>query len=380
MSERLWPVWEDELKHRALDHPDPFGPYHGISSRVTKAGIRVIELDVWADPAKRDPDGTATTFLERERLRMPDKNRFRREYLRDWEAGDGEGYFPEWQKGIALCGERNPYTIRIPVPQRQPGRPRPLVLRGWDFGRRAPVVTWLQKHPSQRRIFVLRTLAPQLAKIQMPIRNLRDLTRYLSGQAPLSVLNGEDRAIAREWLAWYEGEEEAALYPHPWFLPETCDFMDYGGSESSFSSDFVETRDEAQSRYEVLAERGIHCMKIGAHKDRDTVMRELLEVKPDGWGGIIIDPEANKLLINALSGGLVAAKPTEKEPQPEGHHKDGRFDNVYEALTYAIVGVLGPAQHEAETPQRVLRDRQVVLEAPASEGFGLMETRGDRWA
>jgi hypothetical protein len=41
-----------------------------------------------------------------------------------------------------------------------------------------------------------------------------------------------------------------------------------------------------------------------------------------------------------LSGGLVYKKATVMRPKPEEPKKDGRFDDVNDALTYAVAGVV----------------------------------------
>lgn len=337
--------------------------------KVRKVGnVRVIELDLEADPAKRDPDGTATTFLNEMRGMYRDENKLRREFLRDHSAGGGDVFFPEF----ILNGGRARYCVQIPKAMTTHEARRPKVMRGWDFGVRHPICIFAQKDPNRRRIMVLRTVAPGYC----PIHNMRDLVRYISGEAPLSILNGEDRIYARNALTRLE---KISRYPLPWFGPGEVDFTDYGGAEMLNQNDFVERADLPRSRREVLEEAGIFPQQIFAAKSRDTIARELLGIQEDGWPGLVIDPDpSNEELLNALGGGLSWARESSTGELSDTYAKDGTNDHVYEALFYAVVGVM-PVQHFAQKEAPVvIQDRRPKVQT-GGDGLGFVEGRVDLW-
>lgn len=363
MIDTLVELWEDEPRD-----PEwlPGAVIPGYKSRVNKRDIRVIEIDIEADPEKRDPE-----FVRRLQKLMP-QSQFRREIRRDWTAGDGDMYFPEFIQN----GGRRRYVV--PLTALLKDEP---IRRGWDFGIRAPACVWFQFDRKRRRVLIFRSLTPTY----MPMHDMRDLVLYLSGQIPREALDPEMRPFALAYLNVLENTP--GMPATPWFKqsgPTPMEFRDYGGAEAWRTDDLVQGKNVARSRAEVLAEAGVNLEQVGAAGDRDTVMRDLLAIREDGWPGLLMDgvlvpgelpvSPQNELLLKALAGGLVWATPTDKDPNPEGYRKDGIHDNVYEALSYGTVGVV-PVQREPRALAGVIyRDRRPDA---AEEGF--YENRGDRW-
>lgn len=309
----------------------------GYSTRVTRRGVRVLSLDVEADPAKRDP-----AWLAAQRATYPTETAFRRELRRDWTAGEGDVFFPEWFEN----GGRERYVQPIPYLLTGP------IYRGWDFGRRAPACVWFQYDRKNKRLLVLRSVTPSY----MGIHHFRDLVLYLSGQLPFSALE----IPAQNWVA--KIEEDPTQPKTPWFqgtVSRPLQFVDYGGYEARQDSDMVREESAALSRKAVLAEAGIYLSEMWAATNRDTLMRKLMGVRPDGWPGVLIDP-ANPCLIQGLGGGLVFKKPTAEDPMPIVYMKDGIHDNVYEALLYGVVGVVDLVEHKSPLPMVTFPDRRRV--------------------
>jgi hypothetical protein len=339
---------------------EPGAKIQGYKTRFTPRGIRVVEIDIEADPEKRDP-----SFVAGLRKLFPNDNDFRREIRRDWSAGAGDVYFPEFiYNGGSKVYVHQASAIR-----------KGVIYRSYDFGIRAPAAVWFQYSPEQKRVWVLRSLTPSF----MPAHDFRDLVLYLSGQLPIERLMLPDRVYAWSWLQRIEHDPD--MPAAPWFKPSGAvplQFADFAGHEAWYTSDLVEGGKEvARSRAEVFEEGGIYLQQVGAARDRDTVMRKLLAIRDDGWPGILLDP-SNKLLISALGGGLVWKAPTLLEPQPDTYAKDGVHDNVYEALSYGTVGVV-PLQDAMQGQQTPLyRDRQLVTE-PEDGGFGFNESKRSRF-
>jgi hypothetical protein len=339
--------------------PDALIP--GYHTRFARNGaFRVVELDIEADPAKRDPE-----FVDSLRRLFPSDNDFRREIRRDWSAGAGDMYFPEY----VYNGGHKKYVH--PVSAIKKG----TIYRAFDFGIRAPAAVWFQYSAAQKRVWVLRSLTPSF----MPAHDFRDLVLYLSGQLPIERLMQPDRVYAWSWLQKIEADPSQPKAP--WFQPTGAtplQFADFAGHEAWYTSDLVQGgKDAARSRAEVFEEGGIYLEQVGAARDRDTVMRKLLSIREDGWPGILIDP-SNKLLITALGGGLVWKGPTPTEPQPDTYAKDGVHDNVYEALSYGLVGVVPIQDALAAQAGPVWRDRQLIQQAE-SAGLGFNEASRSRF-
>lgn len=345
MTEQLVDVfeWGEEF--------DPTFPIPGYRERLTERGIRVIELDVQADPVKRSFDNGAA-FLRKARAKMTSESKFRRELLRDWSAGEGDIFFPEFMGN----GGRQRYVVPIPHLLDAP------IYRGWDFGHRAPACIWFQVDPKRRRVYVLRSLTPTF----MGIHSFRDLVLYASGQAPLESL---DR-FGQAWVAALAADPTQP--PLPWFVSPANKphaFVDYGGWEAVQGSDMVKEETASKTRKEVLAESGIFLQTIPAATERITLLRKLLSVQSDGWPGIMFDP-SNTLLIDGMAGGIVFKPPTPEDPLPDTYKKDGVHDNPLEALGYGIVGVVPLNEEKPPTlVQRWDENRRLVTEDDSASMF-----------
>ena len=284
----------------------------GYRARTTARGYRLVELDAWADPARDE------AWLARAKKMAASDADFQREVMRNWNVTSGTAVYPEFAH---VGRERYLYE------------PRELlagpVIRGWDFGWRAPVCTWLQYAPKSDRVYVLREFSPK----GISAHHFRDVSRYLSGQIPHDELDG----VGREWadmLADLPGVPKP-----PWFRPETA-FVDLSGPEvNSVQSISAKDPEEATLR-SVWAAGGIEfSIQAGPVKARTVVLRRLLALRRDGWPGILVAPCCIDVLA-MLDGGLTFRKATRLNPMPDGPRKDGRHDNTHDALTYALVGMV----------------------------------------
>jgi hypothetical protein len=291
----------------------------GYSSRVTKRGIRVVELDAWADPA-RD-----SKWLNKARAESASEQDFQREVMRNWNISSGDGYYPEFTE---LGRER--YVMEFPELLDLP------VVRGWDFGVRGPVVVWMQYSAESDRVFVLREWAPR----GIAAHHFRDVSRWLSGQMEIGSLEPTSRD-------WADLLLELPGPTPPWF-PEGVTFYDYAGTEIE-PRQSIAARDPREATLRgVWAAGGIEfATHTGGVKTRRDVLRRLLYPRPDGYPGILISPSCTEVLAT-LDGGLVFKKATALNPKPTDPKKDGRFDNVNDAVTYAIVGVVPATEPDTD--------------------------------
>jgi hypothetical protein len=131
----------------------------------------------------------------------------------------------------------------------------------------------------------------------------------------------------------------------------------------------------AKTRADVLAEEGVYLTQVSAHRERVTLMRRLLEIRPeDGLPRTIIDP-SNELLISAFAGGLSFKKPTPDDPLPTSYQKDGVHDHAWEALGYGLVGVV-PLNRVKPGPVQVSYPDRLRVEEEATTSWGFHEARG----
>lgn len=287
----------------------------GLAARTTSRGIRVIELDAWADPA-RGPE-----WMAQAKRRSASVADFEREVNRNWSITSGATFYPEF-------GEigREHYLYE---PTELLAGP---VIRGWDFGWRAPVCVWLQYSLASDRVYVLREFAPK----GISAHHFRDVSRYVSGQLTYDMLE----APAREWVDMLAGLP--GMPKVPWFAPGTT-FVDLSGPEvNAVQSISAKDPEEATLRH-VWAAGGIEfSIQSGPVKARTTVLRRLLHRRRDGRPGILISPACVDVLA-MLDGGLTFKKATRVNPMPNEPKKDGRHDNTHDSLTYALVGIV-PAE------------------------------------
>jgi hypothetical protein len=294
----------------------------GFKARTTQRGYRLIELDAWADPAR------GSEWMAAARKRSASIADFEREVNRNWAITSGSTFFPEF-------GEvgREQYLYEPQELLRGP------VIRGWDFGWRAPVCVWLQYALKSDRVYVLREFAPR----GISAHHFRDVSRYLSGQLTPDMLDGP----AMEWIEMLRGLP--GVPKPPWF-PPGIPFVDLSGPEVN-ATQSISARDphEATLR-QVWAAGGIEfAIQSGPVKARATVLRRLLSVRRDGRPGILVSPVCLDVLA-MLDGGLTFRRATVANPKPEEPKKDGRHDNAFDALTYALVGIVPPEGVPGVTP------------------------------
>jgi hypothetical protein len=284
----------------------------GYRSRVTARGYRVVELDAVADPT-RD-----TAWLEEARRRSPSEADFQREVMRNWNITSGDAYYPEF----ATIG-RPSYEWEPPSLIRGP------VYRGWDFGWRAPVCVWFQYAPKSDRAFVLREFTPR----GISAHHFLAVCRHFSGTLAYEELE----AVPREWV---DMTRETTGMPKPPWFPYGTRFEDLAGPEVNMVQS-IAARDPREANLRgVWSQGGIELgIQAGPVKARADVLRRLLYPRDDGWPGILISPSCSGVLA-MLDGGLAYRRPTPLNPKPEEPRKDGFYDNIHDALTYGLVGVV----------------------------------------
>lgn len=284
----------------------------GFKARTTARGYRVLELDAWADPTRDD------AWLARVRRGAARVADFEREVMRNWHITSGATYYPEFSE---IGREKFLFepTGLLSGP----------VIRGWDFGWRAPACVWLQYSRKSDRVYVLREFAPH----GIGAHHFRDVCRYLSGQIGREGL--DEPAV--EWVQMLEGLP--GIPTPPWFLPGT-QFVDLSGPEVN-SVQSISAKDPAEATIrQVWSAGGIEFdIQNGRVKARTTVLRRLLYLRPDGRPGILLSPACVDTLA-MLDGGLTFRKATRLNPAPEEPKKDGQHDNLNDALTYALVGIV----------------------------------------
>lgn len=284
----------------------------GLRARTTGRGHRVIELDYFADPARDE------AWFEEARRRSTSPAEFQRNVCRNWNIAGGASVYAEFAE---IGRERYVYEPKSLL--------RHPVIRGWDFGIRAPVCVWMQYAPKSDRIYVLREFAPR----GIAAHHFRDVCRYLSGQ----LLREELDADALEWAVMLDGLPGAPRTP--WFKRGTS-FVDLSGPEVSMRQS-ISARDPREATLQqVWAAGGIEfSVQAGPVRARLDVLRRLLYLRADGQPGILISPHCSGVLA-MLDGGLVWKRATPLRPDAEEPKKDGTHDNINDALTYALVGVV----------------------------------------
>jgi hypothetical protein len=170
---------------------------------------------------------------------------------------------------------------------------------------------------------------------------------YLSGQMEYADLS----EYARRWVARIN---ESGTYPKtPWYKPGVGrHWIDFAGHEASKVTASVAGEDALRQDGKILEERGIYLtapwVKVEARAD---MLHSLLlprEDDPD-LPHIFFDP-ACVVLIQGVQGGIVYAKPTEKNPSPEEPLKDGHFEHLHDAMGYALVNHV-PIVRSKEPPR-----------------------------
>jgi hypothetical protein len=271
-------------------------------------------------------------------------------------------FYPEFMERPTRYIRRSPGLIE--------GQP---VIRGWDFGYRRPACIWLQYSPTSGRVWVLRELLGQ----NIDTHSFRDLVLYLSGERSMEYLL--KRPVAVEWVNALRSNPR--LPPPPWF--ETAggaiQYIDYAGPEALQRRAAVEGEDSARVDAEILGEEGI---RLGVYhvsvKAREQIVRRLLQLRPDGHPGLLVDPSCKDLALG-LGGRIVFKKPTKDDPLPDGPAKDGYFEHLHDALGYALTNIV-PATEEKPPEEPAMRweGRQKVA-MPAGDGIICNEVLVERW-
>jgi hypothetical protein len=297
----------------------------GYKSRTTARGYRVVELDAWADPTRGEE------WLAEARRRSPSEADYQREVLRSWETVQGDAYYAE----AAKVG-RERYVFELPKLLAQP------VIRGWDFGLRHPVCIAMQYAPESDRVFVLREWHPKTDRGAQGIaaHHFRDVCRWLSGEIPYDLLLDQ---TSRDWADLHIELAGSGAGPKvPWF-PRGVEFNDFSGHEANTPQSISAKDPRDATLADVWRSGGIDLStQYGKVKARCDVLRRLLFPRADGWPGIVVSKWCPGVLA-MLMGGLVFKRHTPLRPRPEDPKKDGYYDDINDALTYAIVAVVPPS-------------------------------------
>lgn len=331
-----------------LDTSRPGLIAEGYHRRFTSNGFKVIELDVEADPAKRDPE-----WLAREQRRIKNPKAFRQEYKRDWTVGTGDDFYPEFSayypEVIAEDGLRERPGVVYSFPRVVRGLP---IDRGWDFGYRHPAVIWTQYSPEAHRLYVLREVMPA----DIDIGPFADLVLYLSGQLRREELHGP--RLLRELLRIEQAAEEGKLPKPPWFTStptSPLSFRDFSGPEALQVTGTNPTEVKERTDADILAGKGIHLnWLVVSVSAREGIVRDLLRPRDDGYSGMLIDPFCS-ITIAGFGGGLVYKEPTKENPEPSEPRKDGVYEHLHDALGYVATQVVPKVRPVVKKPgSRVL--------------------------
>jgi hypothetical protein len=350
----------------------------GLSVRQSPSGFCVVELDFTADPDKRDPSWIARI---RATSGMTEAD-IQREYFRNWKipAGDEQPYYPEF-KGR---GGRRFYVHRLKkliATHEVAGRPMSVVYRGWDFGR-TPACVWAQA--KDNRLWFVRELMPH-ARGDRPTLNTyqhADLVLYLSGQLDYEKLTTQSPDAAW-WVEWIR--ENPDLPDPPWFDYDSGNilFIDFAGHEANkeFQTIHHETKEKTDAM--VLESKGVALeVHYVGHRAAETIMRGLLNRRPDGWPGAIFDPSCHDL-ISGMEGGIRYPKPTKSKPYPgKDPFPDGYFEHLHDAAKYVAVNTIGAAEPKKVEPRIHYEGRRRVIEltGDGDEQADVYEMRrGNTW-
>jgi hypothetical protein len=284
--------------------------------------------------------------------------------LLDWTAPSGAAYYSEYQTN----GGDDRYTRPAPG---LVGR-SPVVLRGWDFGVRRPGVVFAQWDAAMRRLWVLREMMPGFwdssadTDYGIDVRSFRDAVLFLSGQIGMDVLR--ERPPAMDLI---NRIAETPEYPlPPWFgNAANVRFVDFAlGREVNRR---LESEEQLLTYAGILAESGIFINEVSDDwATRETVMRELLTVRPDGWPGLILDPLC-PILIRGLNGGIQYHKKTKLNSLPEKAARDGYFEHLHDCVNYIAVSVSSPIIHKEsqQVAAPVMRNAERVEQIPDGVDF-----------
>jgi len=301
-------------------------PDSGCKVRTTGAGWRVIELDFWAIPERRKPSWR----VEMERTMGPRK--FRREFLRDWDTAAGDAYYPEFQE----IGREN-YLATLDA------LPRGVILfRGFDFGIRRPACVWGAYSPIQDRTWVLREFMPH----GLYTHAFRDCVMYLSGDLEWESLDPQAQA-------WIEVYRQRGCPDAPWF-EAGLKWENFSGPEATYTQSNAARDPRDATSAAIFATGGILLLtQAGPVKARHEVLRRLLPFRGDGYPGVLFDEAGCPELLQAMNGALSFPAPTARNPIPDRPRKDGHFDNIVDAFTYALSALVPSVDRPLPRPTPV---------------------------
>lgn len=298
----------------------------GCNAFVTPRGIKVVELDYWADPDRGE------AWRDREKIKYSEKD-WRRENLRDWTSAEGDVFYPEWNDN----GGREKYVVPLLRLAKLP------IVRSFDFGFRRPACTWLQYSPASDRVWVVREFMPH----DLGTHDFRDAVQFLSGRFDYSGLTPR----ARDWVDLYAGKRGA---PQPPWFASTTDFFDVSGPESYRTEASAIRATEEANAAQVFANGEIFLNMVDPPvKARFDVIRRLLKMRPDGWPGILVDPQCEEI-IEMFNGALAFERSTKENPIPTKPRKDGHYENIHDALGYGIIAVVPMEDRHPGEPNRLL--------------------------
>lgn len=296
----------------------------GYTSRVTKRGYRVVEIDAWADPSRDE------SWMIEARRRSPSESDFQREVLRSWETVQGDAYYAE----AAKIG-RERYVYDLPKLLRLP------VIRSLDLGQRHPVCIWSQYAPESDRWFTLRAWDPRAERAAQGIaaHHFRDVVRWLSGEIAYDEMADE---TSRNWADLHLELAAMGQSPKPPWFPKGVEFITIAGHDAN-TPQSISARDPREATVADIWQAGGATIspQYGKVKARCDVLRRLLFPRADGWPGIVISKWCPQVLA-MLMGGLVYKRATPLRPRPEDPKKDGNYDDINDALTYGVVAIVPP--------------------------------------
>ncbi len=342
------------LAQPLFDREDKSGDPRGPAWSVQRNGRAiVVTLNPWAIP-HRDQQ-----WEDAMRAKLGSDAAYERQYGRNWGTPRGDAYYPEF---AARVREVKPWTFEgwyVKEHQRIEGP----FLRAWDFGYYRPAMLLGQYDQKTGVLWIQRELRLET----MLVHEVRDLGRYLCGQASLDELKTEKRKAA---LAWIERERRTRFYgwPMPWFQPGEGEFVDFAAEHEQEYTSGLAADEESKTAAMVLAQAGIRLRGQKAQwDDRDTILRFLLRESATcpGFPWLLIDPCA-KWLLKGMSGGLV--KPT-KQQRHAGPKRDRLYEDVHDTLSYMAAACwplrrvermkqMAEKQLEGEARARAVQDAQ----------------------
>jgi hypothetical protein len=322
----------------------------GCNTYITPRGIKVIELDYWAD------EDRGQEWASREKVKYAAEKDWRRENLRDWTSAEGDIFYPEFQE---LGRER--YVFALSELAALP------VVRSFDFGFRRPACTWLQYSAKSDRVWWIREFMPH----DLGTHDFRDAVQFLSGRLDYSALTPR----SRDWVDLYANKEGA---PKPPWFSSTIDFFDVSGPESYRTEASAIRATEEANAAQVFANGGIYLNMVDPPvKARVDIIRRLLKLRDDGFPGLIIDPQCEEG-IQMFNGALSFERQTKDNPIPSKPRKDGHFENLHDAFGYGVVSVVPMEDRQPGVPADVVigyNGREPIYK-PIGDDLGWYESRG----